>query len=80
MNLYSHSQRGRSLQTAYLKPEKQEPANDEQAPTTLSIAKKAGKFIGRGETVRLKVRNSDGTESAMFGYRRPARVSRVFRR
>ena len=32
----------------------------------------AGDWIGFGETVRLKVRNSDGTESAEFIYTRTA--------
>ena len=55
-----------------LNGENQKTANDELAPTTSLICKKAGKFIVRGETVRLKVRNSDGTESAEFIFMRPA--------
>jgi N-acetylneuraminic acid mutarotase len=52
--------------------EKQKTANDNQSPNTLLVGKKAGKKIARGGTVRLKVRNSDGTESAEFSYTRPA--------
>ena len=55
-----------------LNDENQKTANDELAATTLLIGTKAGKRIGLGETVRLKVRNSDGTESAEFSYTRPA--------
>ena len=54
-----------------LNDEKQKTANDDQNPTTLLKAKKAGKKIKRGDTVTLKVRNSDGTESAEFSFRRP---------
>jgi Galactose oxidase, central domain/Kelch motif len=55
-----------------LNDERQKTANDELTATTLLIGKKAGNWIGFGETVRLKVRNSDGTESAEFSYTRPA--------
>jgi N-acetylneuraminic acid mutarotase len=55
-----------------LNDEKQKTANDELTATTLLIGKKAGNWIGPGETVRLKVRNSDGTESVEFSYTRPA--------
>jgi N-acetylneuraminic acid mutarotase len=55
-----------------LNDENQKTANDELIPTTLLIGKKAGNRIAPGETVRLKVRNSDGTESAEFSYTRPA--------
>jgi N-acetylneuraminic acid mutarotase len=51
--------------------ERQKTANDQLTATTLLIGKKAGNWIGLGETVRLKVRNSDGTESAEFSYTRP---------
>lgn len=50
---------------------KQKTANDESSPTTLLRCKKAGKFIEFGQTVRIKVRNSEGTESAEFMFRRP---------
>ena len=53
-----------------LNDEKQKTANDELTATTLLIGKKAGNRIGPGETVRLKVRNSDGTESAEFTFTR----------
>jgi Kelch motif/Galactose oxidase, central domain len=55
-----------------LNDENQKTANDELTATTLLIGKKAGNWIGFGETVRLKVRNSDGTESAEFSFTRPA--------
>jgi hypothetical protein len=55
-----------------LADEKQKTANDELTATTLLIGKKAGNWIGPGETVRLKVRNSDGTESAEFSFTRAA--------
>jgi N-acetylneuraminic acid mutarotase len=55
-----------------LNDEKQKTANDELTATTLLVGQKAGRRIGVGETVRLKVRNSDGTESAEFSYTRPA--------
>lgn len=56
----------------FLNDEKQKTANEEENATTLLRCKKAGKKIARGDTVRLKVRNSDGTESAEFSYTRPA--------
>jgi large repetitive protein len=55
----------------FLNDEKQKTANEEGNATTLLRCKKAGKNIARGETVRVKVRNSDGTESAEFSYTRP---------
>jgi N-acetylneuraminic acid mutarotase len=54
----------------FLNDEKQKTANDEQNPTRVLRCKKAGRFIERGATVRLKVRNADGTESAEFIYTR----------
>jgi hypothetical protein len=56
----------------FLSDERQKTANDEPNPATLLSGKKACKEIGFGETVRLKVRNTDGTESAEFSYTRPA--------
>jgi hypothetical protein len=55
-----------------LNDERQKTTNDQLTATTLLIGKKAGNWIALGETVRLKVRNSDGTESAEFSYTRPA--------
>ena len=49
---------------------KQRTANE--TASTLLRCKEARRQIGRGETVRLKVRNSDGTESAEFSFTRPA--------
>jgi N-acetylneuraminic acid mutarotase len=51
---------------------KQKTVNDGANPTTLLKGKKAGKKIGRGEMVRLRVRNSDDTESPEFLFTRPA--------
>jgi dienelactone hydrolase len=44
--------------------------NDEQSPTTLLIAKKAGKKIAEGQTVMLQVRNPDGSASPTFLFTR----------
>lgn len=41
-------------------------SNDEENPTTMLVAKKAGKTINVGD--RVKVRNVDGSESADFTY------------
>jgi uncharacterized delta-60 repeat protein len=46
-------------------------ANDPITPTTLLIAKKAGKGIPRGETVTLQVRNPDGALSNEYLFTRP---------
>src|SRR4030095_349319 len=51
--------------------EKQKTSNDENSPSTLLVAKKAGKFIAAGQTVVLQVRKSDGTVSQGFSYTRP---------
>jgi hypothetical protein len=45
--------------------------NDETNPTTLLIAKKSGKKVPRGATVRLEVKNPDGTLSEPFNFTRP---------
>jgi len=44
--------------------------NDAASPTTRLIAKKSGKQIAPQQTVLLKVRNPDGTESEEFEYTR----------
>ena len=44
---------------------------DSENPTTVLIAKKGGKRIARGQTVTLKVRLCDGTETAGFIFTRP---------
>jgi len=54
-----------------LNDEQQITRNDDQNPTTLLIGNKAGKKIGQGKTVKLSVRNPNGTESAEFSYTRP---------
>ena len=51
--------------------EKQKTRNDEDNPSTLLIAKKAGKFIAPGQTVTLQVRRSDGTLSEAFSFTKP---------
>ena len=48
----------------------QKTANAESDPTTTLIAKKAAKQIGRDRDVNIQVRNTDGTESAPFPFRR----------
>lgn len=45
--------------------------NDEVTPSTLLVARKAGKNIARGQTVVLQVRNPDGTLSNEFSFTRP---------
>lgn len=45
--------------------------NDEVTPSTLIVARKAGKTIARGQTVVLQVRNPDGTLSNEFSFTRP---------
>jgi protocatechuate 3,4-dioxygenase beta subunit len=47
-------------------------ANDDANPTTVLIARKAGKLIEEGQTVTLQVRNSDDTVSNEFLFTRPA--------
>jgi len=55
----------------YLNEEKQKTKNDSESPSTLLIAKKAGKLIDKGQVVTLRVRNSDGTDSEPFSFKRP---------
>ncbi|HEV8483168.1 MAG TPA: choice-of-anchor V domain-containing protein [Blastocatellia bacterium] len=45
--------------------------NDDGNPSTMLIAKKAGKTIDHGATVTLQVRNLDGTVSDPFTFTRP---------
>jgi len=45
--------------------------NDEENPTTVIVARKAGKLIAPGQTVMLKIVNPGGTESEEFPYTRP---------
>lgn len=45
--------------------------NDEDNPNILMVARKAGKTIEPGQTVRLQVRNPDGTLSNEFSFTRP---------
>lgn len=46
-------------------------SNDEDNPSTLMVAKKAGKSIEPGQTVMLQVKNPDGTLSNEFSFTRP---------
>lgn len=48
----------------------QKTTNDESNPTTMLIAKKAAKQIARDQDVNIQVRNTDGTSSAPFLFRR----------
>jgi hypothetical protein len=45
--------------------------NDEQNPAAVLFGKKAGKLIGRGQTVTLQVKNADGRLSNEFRFSRP---------
>jgi len=45
--------------------------NDDQNPSTILIAPKAGKHIAPGQTVDLWVREPDGVESGTFSFTRP---------
>jgi hypothetical protein len=49
----------------------QKTSNDPAAPTSMLIAKKAGKRIGPGQTAIIQVKNSDGTLSEPFTFVRP---------
>lgn len=46
--------------------------NDEENPTTVIVARKAGKLIAPSQTVLLKIVNPDGAESNVFSFTRPA--------
>ncbi|MBI3649644.1 MAG: hypothetical protein HY231_01200 [Acidobacteria bacterium] len=48
----------------------QKTANDAINPSTLLIAKQAGKFIASGTTVQLAVLNPNGTRSAPLSFTR----------
>ena len=45
--------------------------NDPGTPTTMMVARKAGKTISSGQIVQLQVRNPDGKTSPQFPFRRP---------
>jgi len=45
--------------------------NDEENPSTLVVARKAGKLIAPGQTVMLKLVVPDGPESNVFSFTRP---------
>jgi hypothetical protein len=49
--------------TLLINGEEQKTKNDEASPITRLIGKKAGKRIPAGQTVRIRVRNSDATLS-----------------
>jgi hypothetical protein len=46
-------------------------SNDSDLPATMLVSKKAGKDIDRGSTVRLQVKNPDGSLSEPFNFTRP---------
>jgi hypothetical protein len=46
-------------------------SNDSDLPTAMLVSKKAGKDIERGRTVKLQVKNADGTLSDPFDFTRP---------
>jgi hypothetical protein len=46
-------------------------SNDPDSPTTLLVARKSGKKIAAGDTVRLQVRNPDGGLSDVLNFTRP---------
>jgi polyhydroxybutyrate depolymerase len=50
--------------------EEKKTINDDQNPTTVLIGKKAGKRIAIGDTVRLQVKNSNGSLSDEFSFTR----------
>ena len=50
--------------------EDQRTKNDGQNPKTVLIGKGAAKIIAPGQTVTLRVRNSDGTQAPGFGFTR----------
>jgi len=50
--------------------EKQKTANDDLNPSSILIARKAGKFIGPGQTVSIQVQNADGLVSDPFSFKR----------
>jgi len=54
----------------YLNGDKQKTSNDDASPTTILIAKKAGKKINAGDTVTLQVRNSDNSLSTEYQFTR----------
>lgn len=49
----------------------QKTNNDSASPTRTLIGAKAGKRIRRGQTVTIRVRNSDGALSEVFSFSRP---------
>jgi protocatechuate 3,4-dioxygenase beta subunit len=54
----------------YLNGDKQKTSNDGSSPTTVLIAKKAGKKINVGDGVTLQVRNSDNSLSTEYQFTR----------
>jgi photosystem II stability/assembly factor-like uncharacterized protein len=54
----------------YIDFERQKTVNDEESPHTKLIAKKAGKWIARGQTVSLQVSDGDGFVSPQFLFTR----------
>ncbi len=55
----------------YLNDKKEKTKNDGDNPSTRLVAKKAGKKIEPGQTVMIKVKNSNGLESDVMEFMRP---------
>ena len=55
-----------------LNGEPQKTVNDKANPGVLLIARRSGKNISRGQMVRIRVRNPDGTTTQEFPFTRPA--------
>jgi acetyl esterase/lipase len=55
----------------FINDEKQKTANDELAPATTLIGKKAGKKIAAGQTVVVQVKNADGKTSLEYNFTAP---------
>lgn len=60
----------------HLNDEKQKTKNDGDNPMTRLIAKKAAKKIEPGQTVMIKVKNSNGQESEVVEFMRPSELGR----
>lgn len=56
----------------FMNGDKQKTSNDDTNPTTVLIAKKAGRKVDVGETVTLQVRNSDNSLSSEYSFTRAA--------
>lgn len=57
--------------TVMLNGEPQKTRNDEASPSKVLVVKKGGKKIDKGDTVKLQVRNADGSLTEEFHFARP---------